>query len=62
MCNCKPEFTDQWQLKIIEGKVYLKCLKCNELRSVQVNGVSPKDDNVDQSPKFYSYALVINNT
>jgi hypothetical protein len=62
MCNCKAAFTDQWQIKIIEGSVYLKCLIHNEVRSVQVGGVSPKNDYVDQSPKFYSNNLVIKTT
>jgi hypothetical protein len=60
MCNCKWAFTSQFQIQVVNGQVYLLCLKHNEQRGV--SGVSLKDDMVDHSDIRYSYPLVIKTT
>jgi hypothetical protein len=57
MCNCKWTFTSQFQIQVVNGQVYILCLKHNDQRGV--SGVSLKYDNVEQGDIDYSYSSVI---
>jgi hypothetical protein len=45
MCNCKWDFTNNFKIIIKDGKVYIRCLKCNEERAVSLK--YDKGENVD---------------